>query len=337
MPTRRMPWSGASCRGRGDDVRRGRPRRSVVVVIGTVVVEVDRVVVVLLEVVVLDGAAPEVVVVVVFGLETVVVVAGRVVGGAPAVVVVVGSARGTGGPIPLERAGGFVVGTGTVGTVVVGTGTCQAWRARGGCAGRRRGGRRRGGCRRGGHRRGGHRRGGYRRGGYSGGRCGGAYLGTVVVGGAYLGAVVAVGVEVGDAVVAVRGGLVVELVDPVGGPGTSACAVRVIEPKSRLSLAFSASRLVSRCIWTASSCLSAAIAAVSPAVDGILGQRRRRLSEYGLRGAFDVLPRLCRVVLSQVTAGVLEVDLDLGLVCWSGPAAVQHSKGPPRPLLQQPK
>ena len=170
--------------------------------------------------------------------------------------------RGTGGPIPLERVGGFVVGTVVVGTVVVGTGTVRpgalvvgalvavvvgtvvvgtvvvgtvvVGTAVVGTA-----------------------------------AVGTAVVGTAVVGGAYLGAVVVVGVEVCASVVgtvlAVRGGLVVELVDPVGGPGTSACAVRVIEPKSRLSRAFSASRFVSRCIWTASSCLRTAIAAVSPA------------------------------------------------------------------------
>jgi len=197
---------------------------------------------------------------VVFGLETVAVVAGRVVGGAPAVVVVVGSARGTGGPIPLERDGGFVVGTGTVGTVVVGTGTVRP--------------------------------GALVVGALVAVVVGTVVVGTVVVGtvvvgtavvggavvgGAYLGAVVVVGVEVCASVVgtvlAVRGGLVVELVDPVGGPGTSACAVRVIEPKSRLSRAFSASRFVSRCIWTASSCLRTSIAAVSPAEEASAASR----------------------------------------------------------------
>lgn len=104
---------------------------------------------------------------------------------------------------------------------------------------------------------------------------GAVVVSAAVLGGAYLGAVVAVIAEVGKVVVggalmAVRGEVVVvvvELVEPLTVPGTSACAVRVIEPKSRLSLAFSASRFVSRCIWTASSCLSTAIAAVSPAVD----------------------------------------------------------------------
>ena len=98
---------------------------------------------------------------------------------------------------------------------------------------------------------------------------------AVVVGGAYLGAVVAVvaaGAEVGVGVVGALMALcgevvVVELVEPVTGTGMLACAVRVIEPKSRLSLAFCASRFVARCIWTASSCLSTAIAAVSLAVD----------------------------------------------------------------------
>lgn len=214
------------------------PGRAVVVVVGTVVVVVDKVVLVVLEVVVLEGATPEAGTVV-FGLEIVVaVVVGTVlVGGAPTVVgvVVVGWASGTGGPIPLERDGGFVVGTGTVGTGTVGTGTV----------------------------------------------CTGALVvaclvgAVVVVGGAYLGGVVVGGVELGGvvvrvvrAVVAVCGGVVVEVVEPVAGPGTSPCAVRVTEPKASLSLAFCAASLVSRAVWTASSAFRAAIASVSLAVDG---------------------------------------------------------------------
>jgi hypothetical protein len=81
---------------------------------------------------------------------------------------------------------------------------------------------------------------------------------------------VAVGVEVGAvvvaAVIAVRGAVVVELVEPAG-PGTSACAVRVIEPKAWLSLAFCSASFASRAVWAASSSLRTAIAAVSPAVD----------------------------------------------------------------------
>lgn len=224
------------------------PGRAVVVVVGTVVVVVDKVVLVVLEVVVLDGATPEAGTVV-FGLEIVVaVVVGTVlVGGAPTVVavVVVGWASGTGGPIPLERDGGFVVGTGTVGTGTVGTGTvCTGALVVASLVG-------------------------------AVVVVGGAYLGAVVVGGAYLGGVVVGGVGMGGvvvrvvrAVVAVCGGVVVEVVEPVAGPGTSACAVRVMEPKASLSLAFCAASLASRAVWTTSSSFRAAMAAVSLAVDG---------------------------------------------------------------------
>ena len=85
VPVRRMPWSGASSRGRDDAVLVVVvPAISAVVVVGTVVVVVETVVVVMPVVVVLDGAAPDVVVVV-FGLVVVgdVVVDGAVVGGAP--------------------------------------------------------------------------------------------------------------------------------------------------------------------------------------------------------------------------------------------------------------
>jgi hypothetical protein len=242
------------------------PGKSVVVVVGTLVVVVDRVVLVL-EVVVLDGATPGTVVVV-LGLETCgavvvgtalvgdVVIGGVVVGGTPIVVVVVGCAKGTGGPIPLVREGGFVVGTGTVGTGTVGTGALVVGDgavvvgvvavgvvAVGVVA-------------------------------VGAAVVGAAVVGVVAVGGAYLGAAVVGGVEVGGvvvrvvrAVVEVCGGVVVELVEPVAGPGTSACAVRVIEPKALLSLAFWASSLLARSVWRARSSLSAAIAAVSLAVD----------------------------------------------------------------------
>jgi hypothetical protein len=262
------------------------PARAVVVVVGTVVVVAGWVVVVGLEVVVLDGVTPEVVAVV-FGLEIVVVVVvllvGTVlVGGAPAVVVVVGSARGTGGPIPLVRDGGFVVvvvgaavGTGTVGlggAVVVGEGLSDVV--------------------------GGAYRGAVVVGADVGGAdvAGGVVVGGVVVCAVVVGAVVVCAVVVGavvvcavvvgtvvvggvdvrpavvGAVMAVSGGVVVELVEAVAGPGTSACAVRLSEPKAWLSLAFSASSLVSRSIWTARSFFSAATAAASLAVDACAGR-----------------------------------------------------------------
>jgi hypothetical protein len=98
-------------------------------------------------------------------------------------------------------------------------------------------------------------------------------VGVVVVGGVYLGTVVTGGLEVGVVVVravitACAGVVVVVLVEPVARTGISACAVRAIEPKALLSLAFWASSLVSRSTWTARSCLSAAIAAASVVVDG---------------------------------------------------------------------
>ncbi|HUC12908.1 MAG TPA: hypothetical protein VMS00_00515 [Acidimicrobiales bacterium] len=100
---------------------------------------------------------------------------------------------------------------------------------------------------------------------------GGVYLGAVVVGGVCLvavvvGAVCLAAVVVG-AMTAFCGGVVVELVEPVTGPGTSACAVRVIEPKAWLSLAFCAASSVSRAVSAASSSLRTAIAAASPAVE----------------------------------------------------------------------
>jgi hypothetical protein len=222
------------------------PAISAVVVTGSIVVVVETVVVVMLVMVVLDGATPDVVVVV-FGLVVVVavaivLVAGMVVGGAT-IVVVVGWARGTAGPIPLERDGGFVVGTGTVGTGTVGAGTVGAGAVVvvGGVV-------------------------------VGGVVVGGIVVGGVVVGGAYLDTVVTcvleVDVVVVRAVITVWGRVVVVvLVEPVGRTGTSACAMRTIEPNVLLSLAFWASSLVSRSSWTARSCFSASTAAASLAVD----------------------------------------------------------------------
>jgi hypothetical protein len=240
------------------------PAISAVVVTGSIVVVVETVVVVMLVMVVLDGATPDVVVVV-FGLVVVVavaivLVAGMVVGGAT-IVVVVGWARGTAGPIPLERDGGFVVGTGTVGTGTVGAGTVGAGAVVVGAA-------------------------------IVGVVVGAAIVGVVVVGGVVVGGVVVGGIVVGGvvvggayldtvvtcvlevdvvvvrAVITVWGRVVVVvLVEPVGRTGTSACAMRTIEPNVLLSLAFWASSLVSRSSWTARSCFSASTAAASLAVD----------------------------------------------------------------------
>jgi hypothetical protein len=164
------------------------------------------------------------------------------------VVVVVGWARGIAGPIPLERDGGFVVGTGTVGTGTVGAGAVVVGAAVVGVV----------------------VVGGVVVGGVV---VGGVVVGRVVVGGVYLDTAVTCALEVDvvvvRAVITVRGRVVVVvLVEPVGRTGTSACAMRTIEPNVLLSLAFWASSLVSRSSWTARSCFSASIAAASLDVDG---------------------------------------------------------------------
>jgi hypothetical protein len=163
------------------------------------------------------------------------------------VVVVVGWARGIAGPIPLERDGGFVVGTGTVGTGTVGAGAVVVGAAVVGVV----------------------VVGGVVVGGVV---VGGVVVGRVVVGGVYLDTAVTCALEVDvvvvRAVITVRGRVVVVvLVEPVGRTGTSACAMRTIEPNVLLSLAFWASSLVSRSSWTARSCFSASTAAASLAVD----------------------------------------------------------------------
>ena len=269
------------------------PETSVVGVVGTVVVVVDRVVEVELSIVVVDTGTPEVVVVL-FGLVVVVagasVPVGALVVGETIVVgetVVVGWARGTGGPIPLVRVGGFVVGTGTVGTGVVGAGVRVV------VVGIMVGGAVVVGA----------------------GVVGAVVVGAVVVvgggivfggvvflapvvgavelGGVYFGAVVMGRTVVGAAVVrSVTAGCeraVVEVVEPVAAIGTSACAVRLIEPKALLSWAFSASSLASRCSSAAKSWFSAAIAAVSLAVEGCAASGADDLP----RMAFDACSMYC--------------------------------------------
>jgi hypothetical protein len=79
-------------------------------------------------------------------------------------------------------------------------------------------------------------------------------------------------VEVRAAIAVCRGAVVVVVVEPVATTGTPPCAVRPIEPKALLSLAFWASSLLARSVWTARSCLSASIAATSLAVVGCVAK-----------------------------------------------------------------
>ncbi len=137
---------------------------------------------------------------------------------------------------------------------------------------------------------------------------GGVYLGAAVVGGVVLGAVVV------RLVIAGCERAVVEVVEPVAVTGTSACAVRVIEPKALLSWVFSASSLASRSSWAAKSCVQGVNRRSLAGRGRVRRQRRRCPSEDGLGCPFYVLPGFGGVVLGQVAAGVVEVDLYGGLV-----------------------
>ena len=120
---------------------------------------------------------------------------------------------------------------------------------------------------------------------------GGVYLGAAVVGGVVLGAVVV------RLVIAGCERAVVEVVELVAVTGTSAFAVRVIEPKALLSWVFSASSLASRSSWAAKSCFRASIAAVSLAVDGCAAS-----------GA-DALPRMALDARSMYCLALAELCL----------------------------